>query len=170
MTHAKKILIVLTNHDQLGNSKKATGCWLSELTHVYDLVTKAGFTADMVSPLGGKSPLDPTSLRSTDPVNTTCLSNVEFTQKIEHTLAPQQVKAEDYVAVYYPGGHGPLWDVAKNLEIAQITKSIYEQGGIVSAVCHGPAGLLPVILSNGSSILAGHTVTGFSNAEEFLST
>lgn len=168
MTQTKKILMVLTNHATLGDSGKFTGCWLSELTHVYDLVRRAGYEVDMVSPLGGQSPMDPASLRSKDPINATYLKDPEFVRQVEQTLTPSQVKPEDYAAVYYPGGHGPLWDVAVNPDIAQLTRSIYERGGIVAAVCHGPAGLLPVRLSNGTHLLAGQTVTGFSNLEEFL--
>ena len=164
----KKVLIVLTNHGVLGASGKRTGCYLSELTHFYSILKKAGFAMDFVSPKGGKVPIDPRSMDMKDGVNRECMENAEFISKLEYSKAPQDVRAEDYQAIYYPGGHGPMWDLADNAMLAVITRDIYENNGVVSAVCHGVVGLLPVTLSDGKFLLQGRRVTGFSNMEEKL--
>lgn len=164
----KKILVVLTNHATLA-SGKLTGYWLSELTHFFVVVQAAGFEMDFMSPLGGEPPMDPASHVLSDPVNAACLGDAAFMEKLRHTKLIEDVRAEHYVAIYYPGGHGPMWDLAQNTTIARIASDIYENGGVVSAACHGPAALLPIVLSDGTPLLAGKTVTGFSNLEERLS-
>jgi len=162
------MLAVLTSHATHA-SGKPTGLWLPELTHFYDICKKAGIEIDFVSPLGGETPIDPASNKRPDVISRACLSDAVFRQKLQHTKKPSEVAAQEYVAIYYPGGHGPMWDLAQNADIAQLSAKIYEQGGVVSAVCHGPAGLLPVMLSDGTALLSGKHVTGFSNAEEHLS-
>ena len=164
----KKILIVLTNHDVLGASGKKTGCYLSELTHFYSILKKAGYNMDFVSPKGGEVPLDPGSMNMKDSVNKEYIEDPEFLSKLRNSFTPEQVRPEDYDAIYYPGGHGPMWDLANNTALARITGEIYENKGIVSAVCHGVAGLLPVVLSDGKHLLHRKKVTGFSNMEERL--
>ena len=154
-----KILIVLTSHGQF-NSGAPTGYWLSEVTHFYAVITAAGFSADFISPAGGAAPMDPASRDSK------ALATIQA--RVQTTLTPKQINPSQYAAIYYPGGHGPLWDLTTNLEIATIARKIYEAGGIVSAVCHGPAGLLPITLSNGNHLLTGKVVTGFSKFEERL--
>lgn len=164
----KKILVVLTNHDALGASGKKTGCYLSELTHFYSVLKNAGYAMDFVSPKGGEIPIDPGSLDLKNPANKACMANSEFVFKLQHSSTPEDIHAEDYAAIYYPGGHGPMWDLAGNPKFAAITRDIYEKGGMVSAVCHGVAGLLQIKLSDGRLLLQGKTVTGFSNFEEQL--
>jgi len=164
----KKILIVLTSHGEFTPSHEPTGYWLSELTHFYDVLNEAGFDIDIASPRGGEPPMDPGSRAARDPINTKCLNDPSFIEKISHTLTPDQVDARMYVAVYFAGGHGPMYDLAQDERIASITRAIYENGGIVSAVCHGSAALLPVVLSSGTHVLAGKTVSGFTNTEELL--
>lgn len=164
----RKVLVVLTNHDTLGASGKKTGCYLSELTHFYSILKKAGFGMDFVSPKGGEIPIDPRSMDLKDEVNKECMEDEEFLSKLQNSCTSEQVRSEDYDAVYYPGGHGPMWDLADNKALAAFTREIYEKNGVVSAVCHGVAGLLPVTLSNGKPLLEGKKVTGFSNMEERL--
>lgn len=164
----KKILIAITSHATHA-SGAPTGYWLSELTHFYAVAKKHGYTMDMISTQGGEVPMDPASNTLKDIVNAECMNDPEFIHAISHTRRAEEVRASDYDAIYYPGGHGPLWDLNTHPTIAHLAASIYENGGIVSAVCHGPAGLLPIVLSDGSALLTGKTVTGFSILEEKLS-
>jgi putative intracellular protease/amidase len=164
----KKILIVLTSHDTLGDSGKPTGYWLSEVSHFYDVVTKAGYEVDFVTPRGGKAPLDPISVKLNDPVNQEFMKNSKLMARLDNTLSPNEVQWEDYAAVYYVGGHGPIWDVATDEKIAEIAGRILENNGIISAVCHGSAGLLNIRDSKGEPLLKGKKITGFSNLEERL--
>lgn len=164
----KKILIVLTNHDTLGDSGKPTGYWLSEVSHFYDVVTRAGYEVDFVTPRGGKAPLDPISVKLNDPVNREFMENPHLMARLDNTLSPDEVQWVDYAAVYYVGGHGPIWDVATDEKIAEIAGRIFENKGIISAVCHGSAGLLNIRDSNGEPLLKGKKITGFSNLEERL--
>lgn len=165
---AKKILVVLTNHDALGDSGKPTGYWLSEVSHFHDVVAKAGYEVDFVTPKGGKAPLDPVSVKLNDPINREFMENPQLMARLDNTLSPDEVQPENYAAIYYVGGHGPIWDVAADEKIAGIASSIFGNSGIVSAVCHGAAGLLNVKDTNGESLLKGKRITGFSNLEELL--
>lgn len=160
MKTLKKILIVLTNHAVLGNSGKPTGVWLSEFVHFYNIVTAAGLSVTLASPRGGTVPIDPASAQSVDSHSSELLNSTTPISEIDSAL---------YAAIYFPGGHGPMWDLANDHVAARVTRDIYENGGIVSTACHGPAALLPVILSDGTHLLAQHTVTGFTNLEETLS-
>jgi putative intracellular protease/amidase len=164
----KKILIVLTNHDTLGDSGKPTGYWLSEVSHFYDVVARAGYEVDFVTPRGGKAPLDPISVKLNDPVNREFMENSKLMARLDNTLSPNEVQWEDYAAVYYVGGHGPIWDVATDEKIAEIAGRILENNGVISAVCHGSAGLLNIRDSKGEPLLKGKKITGFSNLEERL--
>jgi putative intracellular protease/amidase len=164
----KKILMVVTNHGTLGDSGKPTGYWLSEVTHFYEVVARAGYDVDFVSPRGGKAPLDPISRKLDDPANQAFLEDSRLMEMLDQTLAPDEVRWEDYAAIYYVGGHGPIWDVGGDEKIADIARRIYESNGIVSAVCHGSVGLLNIKDAAGELLLQGKTITGFSNLEERL--
>ncbi|MEA5506855.1 type 1 glutamine amidotransferase domain-containing protein [Halotia wernerae UHCC 0503] len=160
----KKILFVVTSHETLGNTDKKTGFYLSEVTHPYEVFTRAGYEIDFVSPKGGKAPMDGVELE--DPLNRIFLDNPKTVHLLENTLTPSQVDFRQYKAIFYAGGHGTMWDFPNNEKLAQIAAAIYEQGGIVGAVCHGPAGLVNINLSNGEYLVAGKTVTSFTNEEE----
>lgn len=167
----KKILIIITNHVGEWNIPRKTGYWLGEVTHFYHILKDAGYEVDLVSPLGGTPPLDIKSIESTekfDTVNAKMAKDSEFQKKLANTFKPDQIKATDYSAIYYAGGHGVMWDFPDNKAIAEIAKQIYEQGGIVSSVCHGAVGLLNIQLSNGKRLIEGKKVTGFANTEEAL--
>lgn len=168
MQSSKCVLIVLTSHVTHA-SGKPTGYWLSEVTHAYAVFQNAGYRVDFMSPRGGEAPMDPASRNTTDSVNAEYLGNAAFVETLVHTKKPSDVDAHAYAAIYYPGGHGPMWDLAKDTQVAQIATQIYEHGGVVSAVCHGPAALLPITLTNGERLLKGKTVAGFANIEERLS-
>jgi putative intracellular protease/amidase len=161
-----KVLIVVTSHNQLGNTGKATGYYLPEVSHPAMVFQEKGIQVDIMSPLGGEAPMDKNSLDLTDPVNKAFLNNPELSHKIKNTLKPSEVKPEDYSAIFYAGGHGTMWDFADNEKLSNITRKIYENGGVVSAVCHGPAALINVKLSNGDYLVTGKKITAFSNAEE----
>ncbi|OKH28948.1 type 1 glutamine amidotransferase domain-containing protein [Chroogloeocystis siderophila] len=160
----KRILIVVTSHEELGNTGKKTGFYLSEVTHPYDVFTGAGYDVDFVSPKGGKAPMDGVQLE--DPINKAFLDDPDKVKQVENTLQPSQVDPTQYDAIFYAGGHGTMWDFPNNEQLAQIATNIYEQGGVVGAVCHGPAGLLNIKLANGEYLIKGKTVSGFTNEEE----
>ncbi|HEP1800375.1 TPA: type 1 glutamine amidotransferase domain-containing protein [Streptococcus suis] len=165
----KKALIVLTNTEQYGEHERLTGLWLSELTHFYDELVKAGYDADFVSPKGGYVPLDPHSLTMMDDVDRTYYKDADFRNRaLGQTLRPEEVKATDYELIYYTGGHGVMWDFPESVEIAELASQIYQNGGLVTAVCHGVAGLLPIKDENGQPLIEGKVVTGFTNQEEEL--
>ncbi|TAG51964.1 MAG: type 1 glutamine amidotransferase domain-containing protein [Oscillatoriales cyanobacterium] len=161
---SQKVLIVLTSHDTLGDTGKETGFYLPEVTHPLDAFTKAGLMVDFVSPKGGKAPMVGIDLE--DPLNKAFLDDSEQVSRVENTLNPAQIKPAEYAAIFYAGGHGTMWDFADNQELAEIAAAIYEAGGIVGAVCHGPAALVNIKLSDGTYLVANKTVAAFTNEEE----
>jgi len=161
---SQKVLIVLTSHDTLGETGKETGFYLPEVTHPLDAFTQAGLTVDFVSPKGGKAPMVGIDLE--DPLNKAFLDDLEQVARVENTLNPAQIDPAEYGAIFYAGGHGTMWDFADNRELARIAAAIYEAGGIVGAVCHGPAALVNLKLSDGEYLVANKTVAAFTNEEE----
>lgn len=166
-----KILVVMTNHSKYPSRTDKTGLWLTELTHFYDVAEAAGLQMDFVSPAGGEVPLDERSLKRLymDDAARAHLADPAFMAQLKNTLAPAAVNAAQYRAIYFTGGHGTMWDFPDNSILKGISEQIYRQGGIVSAVCHGVAGLLPLQDEEGRPLIAGRKVTGFSAAEELLS-
>ncbi|CAI2064963.1 Molecular chaperone Hsp31 and glyoxalase 3 [Serratia fonticola] len=165
---AQHILFVLTSHDRKGpaDAMDATpsGFYLSEVTHPHKVLIEAGFSIDFVSPKGGKTHVDGLDLE--DPVNAAFWNDVALRKAIENTLAPSQVDPDAYAAIFYAGGHATMWDFPDNSELAAIAAHIYERGGLVSAVCHGPAGLVNIKLANGRYLVADKEVSAFTNEEE----
>ncbi len=162
----QKILFVVTSHDKKGSTGEATGYYLAEVSHPWKVLTDAGYEIDFISPKGGNPPVDGFDL--SDPDNKAFWEDSLYHNKISHSLKPSAVKTSDYTAIYYAGGHGAMWDLADNKAIANIASAIYENNGIVAAVCHGPAGLLAIKSANGKYLLDGKKVNGFSNEEEAL--
>lgn len=160
----QRVLFVLTSHDMLGNTGKETGFYLPEVTHPYEAFEQAGVEVEFVSPKGGKAPMIGVDLQ--DPSNKAFLGDAAKVAKVENTLTPAAINSSRYDAIFYAGGHGTMWDFPENQELAAIAAQIYENGGVVGAVCHGPAGLVPVRLSTGEPLVAGKTVAGFTNSEE----
>lgn len=160
----KKILFVVTSHDKLGNTGRQTGFYLPEVTHPHKVLTDYGYEVDFVSPKGGKAPMDGVELN--DSTNKAFLSNKGYVAKVENTLTPNQVNPADYAAIFYAGGHGTMWDFPEDKKITKIASDIYEDGGVVAAVCHGPAGLVNIKLSNGEYLVNGKSVASFTNEEE----
>jgi putative intracellular protease/amidase len=149
----QKVLFVLTSHDTLGSSGKETGYYLPEVTHPYEAFEQAGIEVEFVSSKGGKAPMIGVDLE--DPLNKAFLDDPLKMAKVENTIAPTEVEPSRYAAIFYAGGHGTMWDFPDDERLSQIAAKIYEQGGVVGAVCHGPAGLINIKLSD-----------GFTNEEE----
>ncbi|GIU22055.1 thiazole biosynthesis protein ThiJ [Shewanella colwelliana] len=161
----KKVLILLTNHATLGTTDEANGTFAPELTHALHQLLDAGLDYDLVSIQGGKAPLYGTDIEG-DTINSEILANEVFQTRVNNTIPATQINIQDYAAIYYPGGFGLLSDLASNEFVAQLSASHYEAGGVIGAVCHGPAGLLPITLSNGQKLIADKSVTGFTREEE----
>jgi putative intracellular protease/amidase len=163
-----KILMVLTSHDQLGNTGKKTGFWLEEFAAPYYIFKDAGAQLTLVSPKGGQPPLDP---KSDEPD-----AQTEATDRFRKDPAAQSalastgllstVRVEDYDAVFYPGGHGPLWDLAEDTFSIALIEAFYKAGKPVAAVCHAPGVLRHVKNADGQPLVKGKRVTGFTNSEE----
>jgi putative intracellular protease/amidase len=160
----KKILFVVTSHATKGSIGQPTGYYLAEVSHAWEVIKNAGYEIDFVSPLGGKPPVDGYNLN--DAVNKAFVDDVVYQNKINNSLMPTQVHVGDYTAIYYAGGHGTMWDFADNAELAKIAATIYESGGAVAAVCHGPAGLVNIKLSNGKYLVDRKKINAFTNEEE----
>ncbi|MFV3381211.1 MULTISPECIES: type 1 glutamine amidotransferase domain-containing protein [Pseudomonas] len=165
---SKKILVVLTNTAKYPTLRRATGLWLGEAVHFVDEVQKAGYAVDYVSPMGGYVPIDPHSLQMAPELDWQWYDDKAFMNRLGNTLTPGQIKADNYCAIYYAGGHGVVWDLPENAPLQELARRIYEAGGVVAAVCHGVVGLLNIKLSDNSLLVRGRQVTGFSNTEEKL--
>lgn len=161
---SKKVLIAVTSHDDLGGTGKKTGFYVSETAYPWRVFSQAGYQVDLVSPQGGEPPQD--GADRSDPIQKAFLDDAEMSGKLTHTLRPQEVNPRDYAAIFYAGGHGTMWDFPDNTKLAGIARAIYESGGVVSAVCHGPAALVNITLSDGSYLVAGKEVSAFTNEEE----
>lgn len=158
-----KVLIVVSSLDKKTESLVG-GYWFPELTHPVEVLTEAGIAYDIASPQGGFAPFDGFDLK--DPVSMKIWVDPEHRNKLGDTRKLADVNPADYDAILLIGGHGPMWDFVNNPELARIIRSIYENHGIVSAVCHGPAGLIDVQLSNGSLLIDGRRLTAFTAEEE----
>ncbi len=164
----KKILVVLTSVEKYPDMNRATGLWLGEAVHFVEKMEDAGYQIDYVSPKGGYTPIDPHSLAMADEIDWVWYQKKEFMNSLGSTLKPSQINPDDYAAIYFTGGHGVIWDFPDNEALQAISRKIYENGGYVSSVCHGAAGLLNIRLSNGTLLIKGKKLTGFSNEEEQL--
>lgn len=159
-----KILFIVTSHAILGSTGKATGFHFSEMGEPYAYLKDQGYGIDFASPLGGKAPV--IGYDEADPLQRQLKEDAELQHKLNTTLKPSEINPQDYQAIYYVGGHGVMWDFAGNQELTQLTAHMYEDGKIVAAVCHGPAGLVNVKLSDGSYLVNGKRIAAFSDDEE----
>jgi len=163
-----KILIVLTSHDQLGNTGHKTGFWLEELAAPYYIFKDAELEITLASPKGGQAPLDPKS----DETDFQTAATARFKKDNEAQLALattaklSDIAVADYDAVFYPGGHGPLWDLAEDQHSIALIESMYSAGKPVAAVCHAPAVLRHTKSADGCFLVKDKSVTSFSNTEE----
>ncbi len=167
----RQILVIMTNHASYPSRTDTTGLWLTELTHFTEVVEAAGFTTVFASPKGGVVPLDERSLGwlYIDKAAREYLQSPTLRTRLQNTLPIADVDPSQFRAIYFTGGHGVMWDFPGNPDLQRVAQTIYNQGGIVSAVCHGVAGLLDLKDEQGNAIIKGKNITGFSNREELLS-
>lgn len=164
----KRLLIVLTSAADMGSPEKKTGFWLSELTHPYYAMTDSGLIVDIVSIKGGKAPVDERSLDLSDEQNKRFLDTPELVEAIEQSKPLASIDAAEYGAIVFAGGHGTMWDFPDDEAVQQKATEIYERGGVVAAICHGPAALVNLKLSDGSHLISGKKLTAFTNEEESI--
>ena len=165
---AKKVLVVLTSHDQLGDTGRKTGFWLEELAAPYYTFKDAGVELTLASPKGGQPPLDP---QSDDPAAQTDATrrfkdDALANEQLANTVKLSEVSAVDYDAIFYPGGHGPLWDLVSDQSSIGLIEAFWSAEKPVSSVCHAPIVLVNARDSSGELIVKDREVTGFSNSEE----
>lgn len=163
-----KVLFVLTSHDKLGNTGEATGSWIEEFATPYYFFMDKGIEVVIVTPKGGVAPIDP---KSTDPSFQTSATRRFYTDKnaqkaLNNTLKITSVKQKGFSAVFYPGGHGPMWDLGTNKNSIKLIQSFYNNNKPIAFVCHAPAALVNVKDRDGNYLIAGKKVTGFTNTEE----
>ena len=160
----QRVLLALTSQDRLGEGGGPTGYYLPEAAHPWRVLTGAGYQVDFVSVAGGLPPM--IGHDQNDAVQNDFLADTDMQKKLQSTPTPAEVSAGDYAAVLYVGGHGTMWDFPDNTGLSDLAREIYETGGVVAAVCHGPAGLVNVTLSNGEYLVDGKEFAGFTNEEE----
>ena len=163
-----KVLFVLTSHDQLGDTGKKTGFWIEEFANPYYTLLDKGVEITVATPKGGKAPIDPSSdTEDTQTEDTKRFKNDEAAQKvIANTKKLSEVEEKSFDAVFYPGGHGPLWDLSKDKESIALIESFNKAKKPIGFVCHAPAALKNVKAENGEPLVKGKKVTGFTNSEE----
>lgn len=164
MNNNPRILLVLTSHDRLGDTGKPTGAYLSEVAHPYAVFAREGYDVEFASPRGGRPPLD--GLHKPDPVSQAFLDDRDVQARLERSQRPDALDPARYDAIVYAGGHGTMWDFPGDERLAALAAEIYERGGVVAAVCHGPAALVNIRLSSGAYLVAGKDVAAFTNSEE----
>jgi len=162
------ILMVLTSHDQLGDTGRKTGFWLEEFAAPYYAFVDAGADVTLASPKGGQPPLDPKSDEPDARTEATRRFNddQQAQKQLAETVRLGDVDADDFDAVFYPGGHGPLWDLSSDADSIELIRKTLESGKPLGAVCHAPAALIDVKDSDGKYLVSGKHVTGFTNSEE----
>lgn len=165
-----KVLFVLTSHDQLGNTGKKTGFWIEEFASPYYYLVDKGVDVTLASPKGGQPPIDPSSDTPENQTESTTRFKADkaLQEKLSKTHKLADVSSDDYDAVFYPGGHGPLWDLAESADSTKLIESFYNANKPVSFVCHAPAALKHVKNADGEPLVKGKKVTGFTNTEEEL--
>lgn len=163
-----RILMVLTSHSELGDTGEKTGFWLEEFTAPYYSFVDADADVVIAAPQAGHPPVDP---RSTEPENQTAATrrfeqDEEGKARLANPLTLDQVNVDELDAIFFPGGHGPMWDLSASEATAKLVEAFYAQDKVIGAVCHGPAALVQAKTSTGESILKGKKLTAFTNAEE----
>jgi putative intracellular protease/amidase len=163
-TTIKPVLIVMTSQNISVSTGKPTGFYLAEVTHPLAVFEAANIPVEFASIKGGEAPVDAIDLDDT--TNARYWNMPSFREAIKNTQALSTVDASKYSAIFYAGGHGTMWDFPDNKDVDRVTRQVYEQGGIVAAVCHGPAALVNVRLSDGSYLVTGKDVSAFTDEEE----
>ncbi|HET8807206.1 MAG TPA: type 1 glutamine amidotransferase domain-containing protein, partial [Methylophaga sp.] len=163
-----KVLMVLTSHDKLGDTGEKTGFWLEEFAAPYFVLKDAGAEVILASPKGGQPPIDPKSDQPDFQTDDTRRfeNDGNAKQQLANTVKLESVRAEDFDAVFYPGGHGPLWDLTDNTDSLRLIETLYAAGKPVATVCHAPAVLINAKDQNGNYLVENKNLTAFSNSEE----
>ena len=162
------ILMVLTSHSDLGDTGEKTGFWVEEFADPYYMLADAGAVITIASPAGGQPPVDPKSelADAQTPATARFYKDPEAIGKVANSIKLSTVNEADYDGVFYPGGHGPLWDLANDTDSIQLIENFNKHKKPIAFVCHAPAALIKVKDQNGEALVKGKTITGFSNAEE----
>jgi putative intracellular protease/amidase len=165
---SKKVLFITTSHDKLGDTADRTGVWLDELAAPYYVFRDAGADVTVASPNGGLVPIDPKSesIMVTTRHTKRFLKDIEAVNFLSHSIPLDEVKADDFDAVFLPGGHGPMWDIAGNKIVKQLLEAFNSENKPIGLVCHGIVGLLSLQNDKGELLIKGKQLTGFSNSEE----
>ncbi|TKB97315.1 type 1 glutamine amidotransferase domain-containing protein [Pedobacter cryotolerans] len=163
-----KVLIILTSHSELGNTGKKTGFWIEEFAAPYYVLAGAGAEITIASPKGGQPPIDPKSDEPDAQTEATkrFKADADLKEKLSQTVKLSEINAEDFDAVFYPGGHGPLWDLANDEKSISLIQEFIGSNKPVALVCHAPGALIKVKNADGEPLVKGKEVTGFSNTEE----
>ncbi len=161
---AKSVLFALTSHGQLGDTGRRTGAYVPEIAHPAQVFTDAGWDVRFVSVAGGQPPLD--GIKPDDQVSQAFLADETVASRLAATPTADQLDPADYGVIYFAGGHGTMWDFAQAKDLTDLAAQIYAGGGVVAAVCHGPAALLGVTGPDGRPLVAGRAVASFTNEEE----
>jgi putative intracellular protease/amidase len=166
---SRRILIIVTSNARMGDTGKPTGLWAEELAAPYFAFVDAGFDVEIASPQGGAAPVDPGSLKpkgENDAVVERFLADEAAQRKVRATARVAEVDAAAFDAVFFPGGHGTMWDLPGDAGVTRAVESAYAAGKIVAAVCHGPAGLVSARRPDGQPLVAGKRVNAFTDDEE----
>lgn len=161
----KRVLMVVTSHQQLGKTGRKTGCFLSEVTHPFKILKDAGCQITIASPRGGKAPVDERSLDMSDSVNTWFTDSPDYAL-LDNTIPLGEVLAKNSDALFFAGGHGAMWDFPDDRDVLRLTSAVWENGGVLAAVCHGASAFVNAKDRNGTPIVAGRALTSFTNSEE----
>jgi putative intracellular protease/amidase len=167
-TKPKKVLFVVTSHDKMGNTDRKTGLWLGEFAAPYYTITDAGVEVTIASPKGGQAPIDTFSENPQFATEATKRYHTDaaLQAKLSKTVKLTKVSEKDYDAVFYPGGHGPMWDLAEDKASEKLIENFYNNNKVIAFVCHGPVALKHAVDKNGVSLVKGKNVAGFTNGEE----
>lgn len=163
-SHIKPVLFVLTSHGTKGDTGQPTGYYLGEVTHPLAQLDGAGIAIEFASIQGGEPPVD--GLNLDDEINARYWNDPRFREALRHSLRLGEVDPDRYSAVFFAGGHGAMWDFPDSPAVQRVARAVFEAGGVVGAVCHGPAALVNVTLSNGEYLVAGRNVSAFTDSEE----
>lgn len=169
MSTTLKILMILTSHAAMGESARPTGVWFEELSTPYYAFVDAGAQVDIVSIQGGAVPVDPHSVQEggDKPASVTrFMKDAAAMHQLTHSPSIEGLSTDGYAAIFMPGGHGTMWDLPESTALAELLSRAWQQGKVIAAVCHGPAGLVNLRDAQGQPVVAGRRVAGFSNTEE----
>lgn len=161
---SQRVLIAMTSHDRKGDTGQPTGAYLPEVAHPYAVFAAAGIAVDFASVRGGRVPLD--GVDAKDPDSAKFLPGGELVGRLHDSIKSTAIDPDRYQAIFFAGGHGAMWDLPHDDAFARAAAKIYERGGVVGAVCHGPAALVNIKLSSGKYLVENREVSAFSNEEE----